>query len=91
MTASRAQSADKRQYRIAIAEDDELLREGISCVVAREKEFKICGVAVDKKSTLTLVECKKPEALLLNLFLDGCDGIDLLKDIAARFHRRASS
>lgn len=85
MTADRVQQADKRQYRIAIAEDDELVREGISCVVAREKEFKICGVAADKKSTLALVEEKKPNVLLLSLFLDGGDGVDLVKDIAARF------
>jgi DNA-binding NarL/FixJ family response regulator len=85
MTASRVQPADKRQYRIAIAEDDELMREGISCVVAREKEFKICGVAADKKSTPCSGGEKKPDALLLNLFLAGCDGIDLLKDLTARF------
>jgi DNA-binding NarL/FixJ family response regulator len=87
MIPSGDRQADKRQYRIAIAEDDELMREGISCVVAREKEFKICGVAVDKKSTLALVEGKKPEVLLLSFFLDGGDGIDLVKDLAARFPR----
>jgi DNA-binding NarL/FixJ family response regulator len=61
------------------------MREGISCVLARAKEFKICGVAIDKNSTLALVEQKKPDALLLNLFLKDCDGIDLIKDLAARF------
>jgi DNA-binding NarL/FixJ family response regulator len=63
------------------------MREGISCVVAREKGFKICGVAVDKKSTLALVEGKTPDVLLLSLFLRDCDGMDLVKDIAARFPR----
>ena len=63
------------------------MREGISCVVAREKGFKICGVAVDKKSTLALVEGKKPDVLLLSFFLDDCDGMDLVKDLAARFPR----
>ena len=67
------------------------MREGISCVVAREKGFKICGVAVDKKSTLALVERKSRTPSLLNLFLDGCDGIDLVKDISTRFRKRASS
>lgn len=85
MTASRVQPAVRRQYRIAIAEDDELMREGISCVVAREKEFKVCGVAADKKSTLALVEGKKPDVLVLSLFLRDCDGIDLVKNLAARF------
>ena len=61
------------------------MREGISCVVAREKEFKICGVAADKRSTLALVEGKKPDVLLLSLFLADGDGIDLVKDLAARF------
>lgn len=85
MNASGALIADQRPYRIAIAEDDELMREGISCVVARENGFKICGFAVDKKSTLALVEGKKPDVLLLSLFLRDCDGMDLVKDVAARF------
>jgi DNA-binding NarL/FixJ family response regulator len=85
MKASGAQKADQRQYRIAIAEDNELMREGISCVVARGKGFKICGFAVDKNSTLALVEEKKPDALLLSFFLHDCDGMDLVKDLAARF------
>ncbi len=61
------------------------MREGISCVVGREKELKVCGVAHDKKSTLALVEKGKPDVLVLNLFLRGCDGIDLVKAIVARF------
>jgi DNA-binding NarL/FixJ family response regulator len=85
MNASGALLADQRQYRIAIAEDDELMREGISCVIAREKAFKLCGFAVDKKSTLALVEREKPDILLLSLFLRDCDGMDLVKDLAARF------
>ena len=86
-TSTGAEQAVKRRYRIAIAEDDELMREGISCVVAREKGFKLCGFAVDKKSTLALVEEKDPDVLLLSLFLHDCDGIDLIKDLTARFPR----
>jgi len=72
-------------YRIAIAEDNELMAEGIIAVLRREKGFKICGVAVDRKSTLALVDEKKPDVLLLSLFLKGCDGIDLVKHLAASF------
>src|SRR5436190_13728873 len=61
------------------------MREGISSVLRREKNFKICGFAVDKKSTFTLVEEKKPDLLLLSLFLKDADGIDLVKHLAACF------
>jgi DNA-binding NarL/FixJ family response regulator len=84
MKASGAQKANERQYRIAIAEDNELMREGIASVLRREKGFSTCGFAVDKKSTFTLVEQTKPDVLLLSLFLTG-DGIDLVKHLTARF------
>ncbi len=74
---------------IAVAEDDELMREGICFVLTSEKQLKLCGVAADRKSVLELVEKKKPDILLLKLFLHDGDGIDLVKAIAARFPKTA--
>src|SRR4030095_546847 len=85
MKTRRAREITQPPYRIAIAEENELMHEGISSVLRRQEEFSICGVAVDKKSTLTIVEEKKPDVLLLSLFLKGADGIDLVKHLAARF------
>ncbi len=67
------------------------MREGISCVVAREKEFTVCGVAVDKKSTLALMEGKKPDVLLLNLFSTVATGSICSKTLLHAFPKRASS
>jgi DNA-binding NarL/FixJ family response regulator len=75
----------RKQYRVAIADDNELMREGIACVVERDKQFCICGFATDKKGTITLLEEQKPDLLLLNLFLRDADGLDLLKHLVARF------
>ena len=91
MNPSGAQQADKRHYRIAIAEDDELMREGISCVVAREKGFKICGVAVDKKSTLALVEEKIRTSCCSASFSTIATGWIWLKISLRASHERASS
>jgi DNA-binding NarL/FixJ family response regulator len=85
LSGDKTQRANNRAYRIAIAEDNELMREGISSVLCRQKKFSICGVAVDKKTTLALIEAKKPDVLLLSLFLRDADGIDLVKHLAARF------
>lgn len=86
-SGGRSQPTGSQRYRIAIAEDNELMREGITAILHREKGFSICGFAVDKKSTLTLVEEKKPDVLLLSLFLKGADGLDLVKHLAARFRQ----
>ena len=69
---------------MAIADDNELMVEGISAVLRRQKGLSVCGFAVDKKSTFALLEEKKPDVLLLSLFVKG-DGIDLVKHVTARF------
>lgn len=74
-----------QRYRVAIIDDEELRREGIAAIIYREKEFEICGAAADRRSALSLVEIQKPEALVLSLFLRDGDGIDLIKNLAARF------
>ena len=76
---------EKQYYRVAVADDSELMREGIACVVEREKQFRVCGFAGDKKGTVALIEREKPDLLLLNLFLRDADGVDLLKGLVARF------
>ena len=70
-----------QQYRIAIANNNELLREGIACVIRREKEFSICGFAGDRKNILALVEQQKPDVLLLEFHIDDFDALDLVKGL----------
>ena len=75
----------RRPCRILIAENGDLLRAGIVAILAREKSCRVCGIAKDRKSTLALLEQEKPDLLLLSFALNGCDPVDLVKGIAARF------
>jgi len=82
---SRKSPCVEKRCRVAIAEDNEFMREGMAAVLRRQSRLEICGVAADRRSTLKLVEKEKPDVLLLSFLLENCDVIDLIKDIIARF------
>ncbi len=74
-----------RKPRILVADNSAVAREGIAAIIRRNSRYTLCGSAVDRRSTIQLMEQHKPDVLLLELFLGGCDGLFLIKEIAAQF------
>src|SRR6266487_5109735 len=74
-----------RKPRILVADDSALAREGIAATIGRTSRYTLCGSAVDRRSTIQLMEQHKPDVLLLELFLGSCDGLFLIKELAERF------
>lgn len=71
--------------RILVADDDELLCAGVTAVLARRRNYSVCGVAANEGRVTEMVEQTKPQLLLLDLFLGHRDGIILIKDLSNRF------
>lgn len=72
------------RYRIVLADDQELIREGIAAVVTREAGCTICGCAADAATAFDLVARHRPDLLLIDVFLVGHNGLHLLEDLVAR-------
>lgn len=67
--------------RVIIADDFEIIREGIKRVLDFEENIRVVGEAVNGDDALSQVKLLKPDILLLDMSMPKCSGIDLLKKI----------
>jgi DNA-binding NarL/FixJ family response regulator len=70
--------------RIAIVDDHPIVRQGLAQLINREPDLAVCGDAEDAVSALGLIEDKKPDLVVVDISLNGPDGLDLLKEIRSR-------
>jgi len=68
-----------------IADDHELVLEGIRHILAPAPDFELVGEARDGWETLERLRSTRPRLLLMDLSLPGPHGVDLLKRIRAEF------
>lgn len=74
-----------RTTSVMIADDHPLIVEGLSSVLARHK-LKVVGSASDAAAVLDTYAELQPDVLVLDLrFGDGISGLDVLRDLLARF------
>jgi DNA-binding NarL/FixJ family response regulator len=78
---SKAESAT----RILLVDDHPLVREGLAEVLQREGDLVVCGEAEDRWEALKLIETAKPHLALVDLALKKSSGLELIKEIQARF------
>lgn len=61
------------------------MREWVASLVAKESDLVICGHAEDAATTLAEVSRVRPDLALIDLSLNGSSGMDLIRDLHARF------
>jgi two-component system invasion response regulator UvrY len=71
--------------RLVIADDHELIREGIKKIVRHSADLKIVGEAADLKQALALIAQVRPDVVVLDISLPDCDGLDGLAELRRHF------
>jgi len=74
-----------RKTRIFIVDDHPIVREGLSLMMNREPDLTVCGEAEEASTALQAIVGLRPDFLVVDISLNGPDGLDLLKSIRARF------
>lgn len=67
--------------RILIADDHEIVREGLRVIIERERGWKVCGVAENGREAVDLAQELKPDAIILDLKMPKLDGLEAVKQI----------
>ncbi|MGD1093930.1 MAG: response regulator transcription factor [Bryobacteraceae bacterium] len=69
---------------IFIVDDHPIVRQGLALLINREPDLTVCGDAEEAGSALRRIEEIKPDLVVVDISLNGPDGLDLLKNIRAR-------
>ncbi len=72
------------KYRIVIAEDHTILREGLRSLLSSHPEFETVGEAEDGREAIRCVEKFKPDLVLTDLSMPRMNGMDAIKEIKRR-------
>ncbi len=70
--------------RIGIVDDHALVREGLKLILETQPDLEVIGQASDPASALALAADLCPDIMLVDLSLDGADGVALIRDLRAR-------
>ena len=69
------------RYKIVIAEDYTILREGLKSMLSSQPDFEIVGEAEDGRKAIQRVENFKPDLILMDLSMPRMTGLDAIKEI----------
>ncbi|PRX64261.1 LuxR family two component transcriptional regulator [Nonomuraea fuscirosea] len=78
-----ARQAGEGVIRVAVADDQAVVRMGLRALLEREPGMEYAGEAGDGQAALTLLRRARPDVLLLDIRMPGMDGLAALRAIAA--------
>jgi len=74
-----------KKSRVLVVDDHPIVRQGLALLINREADLVVCGEAEDARTAMQSVATAKPDILVVDISLNGPDGLDLLKDIRTRY------
>src|ERR1700687_3519026 len=67
--------------RILVVDDHPIIRQGLALMLNREADLVVCGEAEDATGAMLVMVSARPDVLIVDISLNGPDGLDLLKNI----------
>jgi DNA-binding NarL/FixJ family response regulator len=77
--------AASRRARILLVDDHPLVRERLAEIINRENDLVICGDAEDRHQALQMIKTCSPQLVIVDITLKSSDGVELIRDIHARW------
>ena len=73
--------------KVLLVDDHPLFREGLAQFVNRERDLAVCGESENATKALQIIRDTKPDLVVVDISLEGPNGIDLVKSIKAEFEK----
>ena len=74
----------QKKWKIVIAEDYTILREGLRALISSNPHLEVVGEAEDGKEAVLCVEKHTPDLALVDLSMPRTDGMDAIREIKSR-------
>src|SRR5215831_7844430 len=74
-------NSSKSKIRIVVADDHAVLRESLGALLSTQPEFQVEGLASNGQDALAQVQQHHPDVLVLDLFMPGSDGFEVLRTL----------
>ena len=69
---------------VLLADDHEVVREGLRLALLRSPHIRVVGEAADGETAITLTERRLPDVVVMDLRMPGMDGIEATEEIMRR-------
>jgi len=75
----------KPKTRVLLVDDHPILRRGLAQLINQEADMAVCGEAEDAPKAFHAVSTLTPDIAVVDISLKGGNGIELIKNVKARF------
>jgi len=75
----------KEKLQIFLADDHQILREGLGHIIRSEPDFEVAGEAGNGREALAAIERDRPDVAILDISMPGMTGIEVARQIK-KFH-----
>jgi DNA-binding NarL/FixJ family response regulator len=70
-----------KKCRVLLVDDHPIVRQGLALLIDREADLIVCGEADGAHSAFQAISSLQPDIVILDISLNGPDGLDVLKEI----------
>jgi DNA-binding NarL/FixJ family response regulator len=85
MTANPPGKLAGKKKCVLLVDDHPVLRRGIAALIDGEADLSICGEAGTMQEAMAMVSKSKPDMMIVDVSLDGNNGIELVKNLRGRY------
>lgn len=78
-------SVATKKSKVFVVDDHPIVRQDLALLINRESDLTVSGEAEDAQTAMQAVIAARPDILVVDISLNGPDGLDLLKEIRMRY------
>src|SRR5271154_6984206 len=66
---------------VFVVDDHPIVRQGLALLINQEADLAVCGEGEEMHSALSAIQSARPDILIVDISLNGPDGLELLKNV----------